>query len=648
MKRQFHIVLIVVLIAGASIPLAFYDVEHVNAQVNTSADTPPLDLEVFRHIPVLYNGRMMPMDSYARQRLLQFSGRYRLQDDTAISWFARVLFAPESVRNTPVFLIEHPETAQALGLEATNRARYSIAQLEPSLNTLEEIARKAYEIPQEEHTVVEKELMRLYINLTEYFEHTHCFSFAQTGEPFIIHQEELRSLLQLPEDQAEFSFLDIHQHGAGLRPLMQHVADKPQDEWTPVEREAVMLSMALYEWAHFYEDLKFSMMPLIDEGKERWIPAWEAIRYHMNSPELSDAVILLHSLAQAFQQGDQQAFDAAAYAFSSFVSNQLPGDRDIKWVQLEVTLNKLNPFMWAKVLYTLAFLTALAALITRADFAQPGRLSNIMRWSAIALCLAALLPHSAGIVMRMFIMGRPPATNLYSTFIFVAWVAVLLGLVVESRQRLALGVLTASFCGICLLLVANYFAYDGDTMGKVVAVLSSNFWLSVHVLTITMGYAGCVLAGVIGQVYLLAGCFVPENKSLCDTLKRALYGTLGFGLTFTFLGTMLGGVWADQSWGRFWGWDPKENGALLIVLWCAVLFHAKIARMIGDVGLAAGSAIGIIIVMFAWLGVNLLGVGLHSYGFTSGLAWGLITYIFIQFAILFLITPVAYRRLQNK
>jgi len=646
-KRLFQMV-VIALLAGAGMLASFFHVENTSAQEKAFVGVHTLDLEAFRRIPVLNNGRKMPMDSYARQKLLQFSGRTRLEDDTAVSWFTRVLFAPETVRNIPVFLIEHPEAAQALGLEAVNRARYSIAQLEPSLNTLEEIARTTYEMSEDDHTGVEKELMRLYINLTEYFEHTHSFSFAQIGEPFLVENDELRSLLQLPADQTAFSFLDIHQHGAGLRPLMQEVADKPQEDWTPVEREAVGLSMALYEWAHFYEDLNFSMIPLMEDGQERWIPGWEAIRYHMRNPDLGNGVMVLHTMAQAFQQGDQVVFDDACNAFSSFVAKQIPGDRDLKWVPLEVTLNKLNPFMWAKVLYTLAFLVALAAIIARTDLVQPGRFSSIMRWSAVALCLAALLPHSTGIVMRMLIMGRPPATNLYATFLFVAWVAVLLGLLVESRQRLALGVLAASFCGICLLLVANYFAYDGDTMGKVVAVLSSNFWLSVHVLTIAMGYAGCVLAGIIGQVYLVAGCVIPKNKALFEALKRAIYATLGFGLTFTYLGTMLGGVWADQSWGRFWGWDPKENGALLIVLWCAVLFHAKIAHMIGDVGLAVGCALGIIIVMFAWLGVNLLGVGLHSYGFTSGLAWGLLLYIAIQLATLLIIAPVAHRRLQSK
>ncbi len=125
---------------------------------------------------------------------------------------------------------------------------------------------------------------------------------------------------------------------------------------------------------------------------------------------------------------------------------------------------------------------------------------------------------------------------------------------------------------------------------------------------------------------------------MLNSTYRNLVGTLLFGLMMTFLGTMLGGIWADQSWGRFWGWDPKENGALLIVIWCAMIFHARVAKMIGPLGMAVGSVLGIIVVMWAWFGVNLLSIGLHSYGFTSGAANNLIIYVVCE--LLFLIVSL--------
>jgi hypothetical protein len=144
-------------------------------------------------------------------------------------------------------------------------------------------------------------------------------------------------------------------------------------------------------------------------------------------------------------------------------------------------------------------------------------------------------------------------------------------------------------------------------------------------------------------MYLIQLVREPKNTAGLTATYRILLGTLGFGLTMTFLGTNLGGIWADQSWGRFWGWDPKENGALLIVLWCAILFHAKIAKLIGPRGLAIGAGAGIIVVMWAWFGVNLLSIGLHSYGFTSGLATNLAVYFVLQIIVLTVLGMLANR-----
>jgi ABC-type transport system involved in cytochrome c biogenesis permease subunit len=182
-------------------------------------------------------------------------------------------------------------------------------------------------------------------------------------------------------------------------------------------------------------------------------------------------------------------------------------------------------------------------------------------------------------------------------------------------------------------MIADKYALEGDTMGMLVAVLDSNFWLAVHVTTITMGYAGCCAAGVAGHVYILQMLFNTGREKLRSTYK-SLYGLLAFGLIFVFIGTITGGIWADQSWGRFWGWDPKENGALMVVLWCALLFHARLGGIIKELGMAAGSVISIIMVMLAWFGVNLLGVGLHSYGFSSGAFMKLFIYILIETAFL--------------
>ncbi|MBL8994298.1 MAG: cytochrome c biogenesis protein CcsA, partial [Spirochaetia bacterium] len=186
---------------------------------------------------------------------------------------------------------------------------------------------------------------------------------------------------------------------------------------------------------------------------------------------------------------------------------------------------------------------------------------------------------------------------------------------------------------------------EGDTLRVLVAVLDSNFWLSTHVIAINLGYAGVVFSGVVGHVYFVLALRKGTDPERLKEVFKLTYGVQAFGLLFSFTGTMLGGVWADQSWGRFWGWDPKENGALLIVLWGAILFHARFAGWIRDIGFAAGSVIGIMVVMMAWFGINLLGVGLHSYGFTEGLWTGLVSYLIAQ--SLFVIFSLYFIYLRN-
>jgi cytochrome c biogenesis factor len=112
------------------------------------------------------------------------------------------------------------------------------------------------------------------------------------------------------------------------------------------------------------------------------------------------------------------------------------------------------------------------------------------------------------------------------------------------------------------------------------------------------------------------------------------YGILCFGLFFSVLGTVLGGIWANESWGRFWGWDPKENGALMIVLWELAVLHARRGDYIRHLGFAMACIVGGIIVTFSWWGINLLGVGLHSYGFTSGIQASLLVFYTIESFVL--------------
>ena len=297
---------------------------------------------------------------------------------------------------------------------------------------------------------------------------------------------------------------------------------------------------------------------------------------------------------------------------------------------LELFYQASSPFTWSIMFYIFAFIFFVVSFT-----------SSKPLWYNLGLfsIIAGFIPHVLGLLMRIIIMARPPVSSLYETFIFVGFIAVFLGLLIEYYNRQWLGIVTAAISGTALLFIANKYSAEGDTLKVLVAVLNSNFWLATHVTTITMGYAATCVGGLLGHIWLVQAVFRKDSQTLDKTYKTTL-GILGVALTLTFLGTNLGGIWADQSWGRFWGWDPKENGALMIVLWTALLFHAKAAQMIGPLGLAVGAVIGMMVVMWAWFGVNLLSVGLHSYGFTSGIAASLI--IYAVFEIIFLLVTTFF------
>ena len=151
------------------------------------------------------------------------------------------------------------------------------------------------------------------------------------------------------------------------------------------------------------------------------------------------------------------------------------------------------------------------------------------------------------------------------------------------------------------------------------AVLDTNFWLATHVVVVTLGYASTFVAGVLAVIYIIKGVFTPSlTADMSKAIARMIYGIICFAALFSFVGTVLGGIWADQSWGRFWGWDPKENGAVIIVLWNALILHARLGpAWSSERGLANLAIVGNIVTSWSWFGVNMLGIGLHSYGFTS-------------------------------
>jgi ABC-type transport system involved in cytochrome c biogenesis permease subunit len=248
--------------------------------------------------------------------------------------------------------------------------------------------------------------------------------------------------------------------------------------------------------------------------------------------------------------------------------------------------------------------------------------------------LLAFVVHTSGLLFRMILQGRPPVTNLYSSAVFIGWGAVILGLILERFYKDGIGLAVASAMGFLSLIIAHNLSLDGDTMVMMEAVLDTNFWLATHVVVVTLGYASTFVAGFLAIVYLTRGLFTATlSEATGKALTRMIYGIICFATLFSFVGTVLGGIWADQSWGRFWGWDPKENGALIIVLWNALILHARWGGMVRERGLVNMAIVGNIVTAWSWFGVNMLEIGLHSYGFMASAFIWLMIFVGSQIAL---------------
>jgi ABC-type transport system involved in cytochrome c biogenesis permease subunit len=332
-------------------------------------------------------------------------------------------------------------------------------------------------------------------------------------------------------------------------------------------------------------------------------------------------------ILNAYASGNAEGFNGAVASYQNYLAEHSPAELDHEKVQYEAFFNRFEPFYCALVLYVVAFV-----LVACGWLGWSGPLNRAAFW----LIVLAFSVHTFALVSRIYISGRPPVTNLYSSAVFIGWGGVLLGIVLETVYRLGIGNVIAAVAGFTTLLIANFLAglTDGDTLGVLQAVLDTQFWLATHVVCESLGYTTTFIAGLLGLMYVIRGVLTPSlSPAVGKDLARMIYGTLCFAMFFSFVGTVLGGLWADDSWGRFWGWDPKENGALMIVLWNALVLHARWGGIVKDRGLAALAIGGNIMVAWSWFGVNELGVGLHSYGFTEGVLMALGIFILTQLAV---------------
>ncbi len=565
-------------------------------------------------LPVVDGGRIKPLDTVARVYLRRISAREQFVNENgvmrpAIEWLLDAMASPLQTGGPAwkhkVIRIENDQVLSLMGLERREGYRYSLDEVAPKIGDLQKAMDKAKPRPG-----MGKQPEDARIN--EFFESGDRDVFAakviETAERIELYTKLCAGAVPLalpPANGKEWRSLGDVQQQAQQQSVM-----------------AVLGARGL---------LPKDLRELSDADFEKLQAEGELKRIEILGSDPSALQFI--DLINANKAGNPDRFTQAITEFRAKTAGTIsPADQTR--VNFEVFLNEFAPAYEAIKLFVFAGLLTLAGWVTLAF--RPS-LGEAFRRSAFWLLVLTFVIHGFALIARMYLMDRPLVfvTNLYSTAVFIGWAAVALGLFVEKVAPIGLGNLAAAVVGGATAIIAHNLAASGDTLEMMQAVLDTNFWLATHVTTINLGYSATYVAGVVGVVYILFGVFTPvlsrrvgvgapgsgiRGETVGRVLGQIMYGVICLAVLLSFVGTVLGGIWADQSWGRFWGWDPKENGAVLIVLWNALILHARWCGLVKDRGIAVLSLVGNMITTWSYFGTNQLSVGLHAYGFSKTLA----------------------------
>lgn len=590
----------------------------------------PFDTIGFSKLPLLANGRLKPIDTVARTSLLLMQHRQsvRLADGSEVTpqeWILDVFFRPAKADTYPIFAIDNPDLLTlfgmtdeslaikypdtprqilaVLGMIPNHRRRFAFKEIQPYLAALDQQAKLAEPVDSSQRTPFQASVLQLDSSLVEYERLKNALVLPESTDP-------LADLLQFQKDLP-----------SGVEAVRLKEAGKPHDE------TAAIATLALGK-AFVDMDARTNLLAIPPAVASASLSGWrstgKALLESFQTGAVDPGVLTYAGFAYVWNARDSEHFNGLVARYRAALEHQL-GDQLSK-TDAEVRFNTAAPFYTSLVLYVTAFFLAIGSWLIWPD---------LLRKAGFWVVAVAWLTATAGILCRMWLEGRPPVTNLYSSALFVGWGAVALCLVLEITFKNAIGTATAGLIGFATLLIAHMLSLSGDTLEMMRAVLDSNFWLGTHVVVVATGYASTFLAGFLAIIYVVRGVFTRSlDPATAASLGKMVYGIVCFATLFSFVGTVLGGIWADQSWGRFWGWDPKENGALIIVVWNALILHARWAGMVRTRGLMGLAIAGNIVTSWSWFGTNMLGVGLHSYGFTQAAFQWLVTFVLSQLILI--------------
>ncbi len=452
---------------------------------------------------------------------------------------------------------------------------------------------------------------------------------AQQRKVFRIDHPDVLSLLGInAPGRTRFSWKEIEPKLGEVERQSQLASELPTKKQDPFQRQVTALFQKLVDFSDL-QSLANPYMVAPFESNEEWVPLVNPRTGTFQTGRASGDA--LQAILSAYAGNDAATVRRLVTSYHEALRVKLASAQQAG--AYEVLINRCEPFYQASILYVFAFLIGCTALLLRALSPQ-GWMPSLMRTALVVIAIAFTI-HTLGLVARIYLQGRPPVTNLYSSAVFIGWACIPVALVGEWFQKFGILPLVASLIGFSTLIVAHNLSSSGDTMEMMQAVLDSNFWLATHVVVVTIGYSATFLAGFLACLYLIGGAFTPLFRGEpMKAVPRMIYGVICFASVASFVGTVLGGIWADQSWGRFWGWDPKENGAAMIVVWNLLILHARWGGMVRERGVAVLAVAGNIVTAWSWFGTNMLGVGLHSYGFMDSAVFWLLAFCGLQLVIM--------------
>jgi ABC-type transport system involved in cytochrome c biogenesis permease subunit len=599
-------------------------------------------IETFRSIPILDSGRVKPFDTFAQYAMLRINAKRsyvpyimdsegnfeldsngepkeasRRQKMDHVEWILDCLFYPEVARNYPVFIVDDANIVTTLGIERKRkqRDRYSYTELEPAREELVKRATAASRIEQADRTYQQSAMLALLNNMMEFEGLIYYFEF--TKHPFNTENSQLaQKLFENPESLTLSEVMANSSKLMNAIAAFQQVSNESGSEKYQSEIEAFGEFLFPIDAAG-RTAIALTLIPPGDPESKEWKSISNLVDGLYKLPEQNPKELaVLAALEQMVaNKNNPLQFKQALNEYSKLVIGHAKARDEYGTIPLEVSYYKAKYLPYALYLFVFSFL--LAAVL----WLKPQN-----KWLTRATWISVVIPWGLlviAIVLRCIIRGRPPVSTLYETVLFITAVSILVALFIEwaNRQRISLSI--AAFMGALGLFIANRYEITNqqDTMPTLVAVLDTNFWLATHVTIINVGYAAGMLAAAIAHIFVFGKLFnyKKDEPKFYRNLTRMVYGVTCFGLLFAFVGTVLGGIWANYSWGRFWGWDPKENGAAMICLCQLAILHARMGGYIRHMGIHLAALFTGGVVGFSWWGVNLLGVGMHSYGFTEGI-----------------------------